>query len=394
MAPALNIGIAGAGIGGLSIAALLSADGHRVAIFDKFEKPMPVGSGLVVQPVGLDVLQVLGARKYAESKGVKLVRMLGREVKTNRRVLDVWYDQKTDQAKYGLAIHRASLFEAILRSAKSTGVDIIPGSEVVSAQDGKFFFAGGRPSDRFDLLIDASGARSNLSPIKSKQLPYGALWAAVPWLNETGLPDDYLSQRYRRADRMAGIMPSGSLPGQKQQMATIFWSLQADSYQDWLLRPINEWKAEAHDLWPEYSQYLESIHSHDQMIWARYSHGTLKKPYGNGIAYIGDSAHRSSPQLGQGANMALLDALALTLALRQAPVNEALVLYAKARRNHVGIYQAMSWAFTPQYQSDSRVLPLLRDNVLFPLSQIPPLPRILSSLVRGELVRSIKGIKL
>jgi len=33
--------------------------------------------------------------------------------------------------------------------------------------------------------------------------------------------------------------------------------------------------------------------------------------------HIGDSAHATSPQLGQGANMALLDALALAVALRE-----------------------------------------------------------------------------
>jgi 2-polyprenyl-6-methoxyphenol hydroxylase-like FAD-dependent oxidoreductase len=261
------------------------------------------------------------------------------------------------------------------------------------AQDGKFVFDSGKTSERFDLLIDASGARSKLSPIKSSQLPFGALWATVPWNSDMNLPDNYLLQRYRRADRTAGIMPSGSLPGHKLQLATIFWALRADKYQDWLSCPLSDWKKQAQDMWPEFSRYLETIKSHDQMIWARYSHGSLKTPYDNGIAYIGDSAHRSSPQLGQGANMALLDALALTLALREAPVNEALALYGKSRRNHVGIYQAMSWAFTPQYQSDSRVLPLLRDNVLFPLSQIPPLPRILSSLVRGELLPPIKGMK-
>jgi len=54
------IGVAGAGIGGLAFAALAARDGHRVIVFDQFEAPRPVGSGLVIQPVGQAVLRAAG----------------------------------------------------------------------------------------------------------------------------------------------------------------------------------------------------------------------------------------------------------------------------------------------------------------------------------------------
>ena len=125
---------------------------------------------------------------------------------------------------------------------------------------------------------------------------------------------------------------------------------------------------------------------------ARYSHGTLNRPYTNRLVHIGDAAHRASPQLGQGANMALLDALALSRALATRTIGQALPACARARRLHTKIYQAMSWAFTPMYQSDSKILPILRDRVLFPVSQIPPTPRILTGLVCGTMVSPLRRL--
>ena len=90
--------------------------------------------------------------------------------------------------------------------------------------------------------------------------------------------------------------------------------------------------------------------------------------------------------------MALLDALALALALERASGDAALALYAQARRWHLRAYQGFSAVFTPQYQSDSRWLPALRDRVLFPLSQIPPLPRVLTALVCGTLLPPLASL--
>jgi 2-polyprenyl-6-methoxyphenol hydroxylase-like FAD-dependent oxidoreductase len=89
--------------------------------------------------------------------------------------------------------------------------------------------------------------------------------------------------------------------------------------------------------------------------------------------------------------MALLDAMALARALARHPVEEALPAYASMRRWHVRLYQWFSAAFTPQYQSDSRWLPILRDRLLFPISQVPPVPRVLNRLVCGDLIPPLAG---
>jgi len=382
-----HIAIAGAGIGGLTAAAALAQAGHRVVVFDQFDQARPVGSGLVIQPVGLNVLHQIGAGDAAFALGTRIHRMSGREADGGHRVLDVRYD-RPGGARFGLGIHRAALFQVLLDAAISAGAEIVTGHKVTALHDRRLRFEGRKDAGPFRMIIDASGARSPLSPLRAKALGYGALWATVDWPESTSLPQDELRQTYRKASRMLGVLPIGTLPGDKAQKAAIFWSLPATAHDDWCAQGVDHWRAEATTLWPAYAPFAAQITAPDQLAMARYSHGTLRRPWGKGVVHIGDAAHRASPQLGQGANMALLDAWSLVQAWihAQGDADRAMQLYARARRWHVRIYQLMSWAFTPQYQSDSHLLPVLRDRLLFPLSLMPPLPYILSRLVCGDLV--------
>lgn len=380
----LTIAIAGAGIGGLAAASLLARDGHNVRVYDQFDKPRPVGSGLVIQPVGMDVLQAAGAAQDALLRGTALLRMFGDEASTRRTVLSVDYGETPD--RQGLGIHRAALFGALYQAALDANVQIATSSPVSGLQD-QSLIINGQKEGPFDLIVDALGAGSCLSPLSARVLPYGAVWATVPWPEEAPFAQTQLTQRYRKANRMLGVLPVGTMADAPDtQLAAIFYSLKADSIDAHFARPFEDWRAEAAELWPEFAAFLPDALSHSDFSAARYTHGALRHPVGEGIAHIGDAAHRASPQLGQGANMALLDARALQLALRGAGREEGLRRYASARRWHVMLYQALSASFTPQYQSDSTLLPVIRDRFLSPLSQTWPVPAILTKLVCGDLV--------
>ncbi|WP_281824171.1 FAD-dependent oxidoreductase [Jannaschia rubra] len=378
-----RIGIAGAGIGGLAAAAGLARCGHDVTVFDRFAAPLPVGSGLVVQPVGLAVLEALGAGPAARSLGQGIRRMAGHEARTGRQVLDVTYDP-TGRGRHGLAMHRAALHGVLLDAARKAGAAFELGADI-TGRDGTRLLIGHRRSAAFDLLVDAVGAGSVLSPLRARPLPYGAIWGNVAWPRGTDLPRDELRQCYRRADRMIGILPVGRQTAQGPELAAVFRSMPRAAHDAWRARPLDDWKAEATALWPAIEPFLAGIGTHDAMTMACYSHGTLRRPFSDGIVHLGDAWHRASPQLGQGANMALLDAWALVRALTDGPVEEAGRRMFNARRAHVRAYQALSGAFTPQYQSDSRVLPWVRDRLLMPLSQAWPARAMLPPLVRGHL---------
>ena len=145
------------------------------------------------------------------------------------------------------------------------------------------------------------------------------MWTTLPWPEDSPFDATALEQRYRAARQMTGVMASGRLGLQAPQSLTYFWSLRTDGYEAWRNTPLDAWKDEAEKLWPATRQLLNQIKDHDQLTFARYRHRTHPAPVGGDrLVHIGDAWHAASPQLGQGANMALLDAHALASAMESA----------------------------------------------------------------------------
>lgn len=255
-------------------------------------------------------------------------------------------------------------------------------------------FADGGEGGPYDLVVDALGSRSPLAPACGRGLAYGALWASLDWPDGAGFDGAALEQRYRGASVMVGVLPIGTTPGKTRPQAAFFWSLRADRLEAWRAAGLKSWKTEVRALWPATEPLLAQIEAPEQLTFARYAHRTLKRPVQPGLIHIGDAWHSTSPQLGQGANMALLDAYALRLALRQGGLDAAGERYLRLRRGHVRLYQAMSAAFTPAYQSDSRVLPPIRDRLVGPVSRVWPATAVLASMVSGAVGSPLRSLGL
>lgn len=376
---------------GLACAAKLRAQGARVVVFDKLEAPAPIGSGLILQPVGLHVLDVIGLGARIRGLGAPIERLYGRVVPSQRVVLDVRYRALGPNAPLGLAVHRGALFQVLYDAALEAGAEIAAGREVVAADAGRLHFSDGTQSAQFDLVINALGMRSPLSRQPAQNLPYGALWASLDWVD--GFDPHALEQRYEAARKMAGVLPIGRLPGAEHKQAAFFWSLKHDRRAAWQARGLEAWKHEACALWPDTAPLLDQISRSEQLVFAAYAHRTLGSPIERALAHVGDSWHCTSPQLGQGANMALLDALALTRALEtQGDIETALGEYARLRLWHIRLYQLASWMFTPAYQSDSIALAWLRDTIVAPLARLPPAPQILAALVAGQVAAPLEAM--
>ena len=395
-----RVAVAGCGPAGLSAALLLQRSGHDVSLFERFQEPHPVGSGLMIQPTGLAGLHAMGLDGKILAAGSRIDRLFGQSALSGRTVLDVRYAALGRRECFGIGMHRAALFEVLYRAVQAAGIPIATGRTIVAAPPAAgsrrdLAFADGGRAGPFDLVVDALGTGSPLAPKVGRDLAYGALWASLDWPAGAGFEAAALEQRYVRASIMAGVLPIGRAPGSPQPKAAFFWSIRADKVEAWRSGGLRRWKDEVLGVWPATAPFLEQIVSPEQLTYARYAHRTLPSPAAPGLIHIGDAWHSTSPQLGQGANMALLDAFALAKALQEAGDPSAAARRAvRLRRGHVRLYQGMSALFTPVYQSDSRALPWLRDRIAGPLARLWPATAILAAMVSGLIGGPLKRLGL
>ena len=380
----LTIAILGAGTAGLAAAAFLARDGHRVTIHERFAEPHPIGAGLMLQPTGLAVLAMLGLDTQAIDASSVIHHLDGRAAGTGRMIFDNRYAGLAPHL-FGLGIHRGTLFSLLYQAMLQAGLTVRTGLCATGVEydcDGKpsLIDTTGAAHGPFDLVVDASGARSALRPPhRARPYPYGALWAILDDEQQRFHPHA-LTQRYHAARHMMGVLPVGA------QRVAFFWSLPAASYSAVVERGIGAWREQAVALWPETEELVHQVKDFADLTFATYSHVTLRQPYGKRLAFVGDAAHTASPQLGQGANLALIDAFTLAGSLRKHDdVADALSGYAASRRNHIRFYQTASRWLTPFFQSDSRIMPLVRDAAFGTLCHMP--------YVRTEMLRTLSGVK-
>ena len=369
-----SVAIVGYGTAGQALALLLGRAGWQVDVFEQAPRPGPVGAGFLLQPSGLQVLWQMGLLERVHEHGAMIERLHG-TTPCGRTVMDIRYAD-LDRRLYGLGLQRGALFQILHRACAGlcrlhAGLRVV----AVDAARGVLVDAQGQQHGAYDLVVAADGASSQLraqaGPARrDAAYPWGALWCLVP---AADWPEaNVLAQRYVAARKMVGMLPVGTRPDDDTPMLSFFWSLPATGFDDWEASGMAAWQAALQEVWPACAQRLGGITRCDQLARASYRDAVVSAWSHQRLVLAGDSAHAMSPQLGQGVNMALLDAWTLAGCLAFAPTqDQALADYARQRRAHVSIYQFWSRWLTPLFQSDHDRMAAARDLLFGPLGRVP-----------------------
>lgn len=353
----LRIGIIGAGTAGLAAGAFLARDGHSVTVYERADELSPVGAGLLLQPTGAAVLEALGVLGAVRDLAAE-VRGLSGVTERGRVVMSIRYAD-LEPGLCGLGVHRGALCGVLEGAALSAGVEVMLGraaESVVDPEQPVVVFADGSRAGPFDVLLVADGARSVVRGTvfdarRVRRYPWGALW----FIGELGggtLDGDVLAQVYRGTREMLGFLPSGRVRAGGPRLVSLFWSVRNADWDGPGRFDFGAWRARALAMCPAGEPVIEQIGGAEDLIFAPYYDVVLRTPVVGRVVAMGDAAHAMSPQLGQGANLALLDALALSRAVTEAAsVDGALAAYRRAQAGRWWYYQFASRWLTPFFQS-------------------------------------------
>jgi salicylate hydroxylase len=335
----LRVVIVGGGIGGLSAAVALRAAGLRVEVYEQAHQLGEVGAGVGLHQNSQRVLRRLGLgedldRVAARISGFRVCRPNGSVVSSEMYGPDAPH----------LGVHRADLV-ALLAAALPQGAVHTGRRCTQFMQDAGSATAVFDTGDvvEADVVIAADGIHSVLQkyvertePVFSGTVAYRGLVAAtnVPdWpqsLVVWGGNGKHLLTFPVRAGRQVNFV--GFVHAEAEMRES--WSAPGDPAA--LAAEFADWN-------PQARRILEHVDT--TFRWGLYDREPLTRWANGRLALLGDAAHAMLPHMGQGANQAIEDAMALATLLGDASaadVPDVLVHFQQLRRDRTARIQRLS----------------------------------------------------
>ena len=354
--------IIGGGIGGLTLAIAMQRKGIDVKVLEAAPQFKPLGAGLVLAANAMKALTEIGIADAVLPVGKQIKKMFGKD---EHGGVIAFTDAAQLTIKFGavnnFTIHRADLHDVLTKflhpgtlEFDKTCVDFEQGEQGVTVH-----FSDGTTT-HVDYLVACDGIHS---VIRKKLLP-GSLprysgytcWRAVI----DDLPDGFNTEETTESwgpGRRFGVVP---LSNNK-----IYWfaTLNAKA-NDPAMRLATI---------PDLQKYFKNFHfpiptifqrtRNEQLIWSDIIDIKPIKKFAFGkIVLMGDAAHATTPNMGQGACMAIEDAATLANGLIKYPAEEAFKKFEAHRIKRTTRIVNQSWSFGKIAQLENSLLISLRNG--------------------------------
>jgi 2-polyprenyl-6-methoxyphenol hydroxylase-like FAD-dependent oxidoreductase len=335
--------VIGGGIAGPVAAAALQKAGIEPLVYEAYRGDAEsVGAFLTVGLNGIDALRAVEMDAPALARGFATPRM----VITNgsgRVLVDVPNGGTLPDGTHALTISRPDLYAALRSEAARRGIRTEHGKRLVDADatDGgvRARFADGSTAEG-DLLIGADGIHSVTRRLIDPIAPQATY---VGFLNTGG---------YARGVDVPGepgvnylVFGKRAFFGyMKTPNGDVWWFANPPSATDpdpaeLAAIPPEQWRAQLLKLFAKDTTPALDVIRHTEHIfagWSTYDLPSVPTWRTHRMVIIGDAAHAVSPSAGQGASMAIEDAVTLAKCLRDIPdVSQAVARYEELRRGRV-----------------------------------------------------------
>ncbi|MBG8552118.1 FAD-dependent monooxygenase [Hymenobacter guriensis] len=357
--------IIGGGIAGLATAQALLQQQHQVQVVEAAAELREVGAGVVLGANAMRALDRLGLHDTVHQQGfavtgIGLLDEFGRDlnaIDTRPFTERVGYDN--------LAIHRAELQRLLLAALPAGIVQLgkrLARFEQTVTQVTAYFEDGSHLTA--DALLAADGinsrVRRQLLPGSKPRYAGYTCWRGVVDAAVLQLPAGRTTETWGRAGRF-GMVPLGN--GQ------VYWFACVNSPE---ARSAHFRAFRVADLQRQFAGYhapipqLLALTTDEQVLWGDILDlKPLRQFHFGRVLLIGDAAHATTPNMGQGAGQAVEDAAALASCLASTDSLEAAFQrFDQRRRRRTARIITQSWQLGKAAQLTNLVLVKLRNAVM------------------------------
>ena len=303
--------IAGGGIAGLVAAAALAQRGWSVQVHERADHMRAYGAAIFAWYNLMRVLKAVGAYEEAVEGGSPFVVRESRDAR-NRVINTILASPRPEDRIF--SVSRRQMIQALASAATRSGAQISLSSVGVAADPaGALLMADGRRRPA-DLVIAADGVhskvRDSLGLVRRRRLLRdGAIRVLIPRTEEERRSElgqksiEYWSGRRRlfySACSQEEVYLAFMLPVADEEGSAV---------------PVNK------GTWIRSFPHLEDAIRRvgEEARWDRFEHVALSRWSKGRAAVVGDAANAMSPNTGQGAGTAAMNALSLAVFVSEAP---------------------------------------------------------------------------
>lgn len=340
-----RVSIIGGGITGLTTAIALLKQGIHCDVYEKALSIISkVGAGIWLQPNAMKVFDYLGVGEKirAEGNALKMAEITTAHLKPFRKAAtQILSDKKGTSI---VAIHRTRLqkilFEALPESTIHAGSGHITHKEI----SGKLWIETNKDGFETDLLIGADGIHSSvrelMNPLSEIRYSGQTCWRGIA---KTTLPYEFQTKGMETWGKQLRF---GFSPISQNE---VYWFAVALAKQGEKDEPSARRKMLLEKFSAFHPLVHEIIEKTEQAKMIRNDISDLKRldHWSKGHVFlIGDAAHATTPNMGQGACQGIEDAYYLSrFLMRSEDPGLAFSNFEKARRKKVDYVVNTSWMF-------------------------------------------------
>jgi len=359
--PNLNFSILGAGIGGLTLALALKRRGIDAAVYERASSISEIGAGLLLSPNAVSILYAIGLKEELPAISVETPEW--RVLDSKGAILSKIRPQMGQIP--GISLRRSDLQQLLVHRLEPNRIHLGCDAIQISKE------SGGRPFIGFangkhvssDLVAAADGIHSQIRNSffqeTAKRPSHYVGWRAMVDFVPRGWENGMVTETWGRGMRF-GLASTGSNRSYWYASANrgLDQATTLEERKPLLLQLFKDWHHPVMD--------VLSATPEEEILETSIAERPIPKHWHkDGVVLLGDAAHAMTPNLGQGAAMAIEDAWELSECLTSSPnIPTGFNLYEQRRRHRVQLVQWASRFVGLAIQTESPFLCAIRDNLV------------------------------